>query len=169
MDLIRVATHEDLPALYRVCLLTGESGSDGTALFRDPDLPGHAYVGPYLAGQPDLALIVVDPQGVAGYCLATPDTRAFEAWAEAAWWPALREQYPMPDDASAERSAGGSADAEIIRLFHAPRERRTRSSMSIQPTFTSTAGEGARTRPWADSGRDAARGASSPGRAWGTP
>lgn len=120
MDLIRVATHEDLPALYRVCLLTGESGSDGTALFRDPDLPGHAYVGPYLAGQPDLALIVVDPQGVAGYCLATPDTRAFEAWAEAAWWPALREQYPMPDDASAERSAGGSADAEIIRLFHAP-------------------------------------------------
>ena len=63
-------------------------------------------------GQPDLALAVVDPEGVAGYCLAALDTRAFEAWEEAEWWPPLRDQYPLPDDAS--------PDAEIIRLLHSP-------------------------------------------------
>ena len=116
MDLIRAATLQDLPGTYRVCLLTGDSGFDATPQFRNPDLLGHAYVGAYLVGQPDLALVVADPQGVAGYCLAASDSRAFEAWAEAEWWPALREQYPIPDDASDE----ASADAEIIRLFHAP-------------------------------------------------
>lgn len=98
--------------MYRVCLLTGDAGQDATALFRNADLLGHAYVGLYLVGQPDLALVVADPEGVAGYCLAASDTRAFEAWAETAWWPDLRVQYPVLDDAS--------ADAGIIRLFHAP-------------------------------------------------
>ena len=81
-------------------------------MYRDGDLLGHVYVGPYLVGQPDLALVVADEEGVAGYCLAALDTRAFEAWAEAAWWPALREQYPILDD--------DSRDAQLIALIHAP-------------------------------------------------
>lgn len=112
MRLVRAATLHDLPGTYRVCLLTGDAGQDATALFRNPDLLGHVYVGPYIVGQLDLALVVADSEGLAGYCLAASDTRAFEAWAEAAWWPVLREQYAILDDAS--------ADAEIIRLFHAP-------------------------------------------------
>lgn len=32
----------------------------------------------------------------------------------------LREQYPIPDDAPADVSGDTRADAEIIRLFHAP-------------------------------------------------
>ena len=120
MDLIRAATLQDLPGTYRVCLLTGDAGLDATALFRNPDLLGHAYVGPYLVGQPDLALVVADSEGVAGYCLVASDTRAFEAWAETAWWPALRAQYPLPGDASADAGSDTSADAEIIRLFHTP-------------------------------------------------
>ena len=113
MHVIRPATFRDLPGTYRVCLLTGDAGQDASAQFRDPDLLGHVYVGPYVVGQPDLALVVVDPDGVAGYCLAARDTRAFEAWAEAAWWPPLRDEYPVRDDAS--------PDAEIIRLLHSPR------------------------------------------------
>jgi ribosomal protein S18 acetylase RimI-like enzyme len=112
MRLIRAATLQDLPGIYRVCLMTGDDGQDASAQYRNPDLLGHVYVGPYLAGQADLALVVADPDGVAGYCLAARDTRDFEAWADAAWWPLLRNQYPIPDNAS--------ADAEIIRLFHAP-------------------------------------------------
>jgi len=109
---IRPATLEDLPGAYRVCLLTGDAGEDASAQYRDPDLLGHVYVGPYVVGQPDHALVVVDAEGVAGYCLAAPDTRAFEAWAEAAWWPPLRASYPILRD--------GSPDAALIRLIHAP-------------------------------------------------
>jgi len=112
MGFIRRATIHDLPGAYRVCLLTGDAGRDASARYRNPDLLGHVFVGPYIVGQPDLALVVADSQGVAGYCLAARDTRAFEAWAEATWWPPLREQYPMPADPS--------ADAELIRLFHTP-------------------------------------------------
>ena len=112
MHVVRPATVRDLPGTYRVCLLTGDAGQDGTALFRDPDLLGHVYVGPYIVGEPDLALVVADEAGVAGYCLGARDTRAFEAWEEAEWWPPLRDQYPLRDDAS--------PDAELIRLLHAP-------------------------------------------------
>ena len=112
MLLVRRATLQDLPGIYRICLLTGDAGQDASALFRNPDLLGHVYVGPYVVGQSDLALVVAGPGGVAGYCLAARDTRDFEAWAEASWWPLLRDQYPSPDDAS--------PDAEVIRLFHAP-------------------------------------------------
>jgi ribosomal protein S18 acetylase RimI-like enzyme len=112
MSLIRRASLHDLPGVYRVCLATGDSGRDATGLYRDLDLLGHLYVGPYVVGQPDLALVVADAEGVAGYCLAAADTRAFEAWTEEHWWPILREQYPLTD--------GDSPDAQAIRLFHAP-------------------------------------------------
>ena len=102
----------DLPGAYRVCLRTGDAGEDATEHFEDPDLLGHAYVGPYLVGEPERALVVQGPEGIAGYCLAAADTRAFEAWCEASWWPVLRQRYPVAD--------GDSADAEIISLFHAP-------------------------------------------------
>ncbi|HEY6570901.1 MAG TPA: GNAT family N-acetyltransferase [Candidatus Limnocylindrales bacterium] len=112
MTRIRAATIADLPGAYRVCLLTGDAGRDATAMFRNPDLLGHVYVGPYVVGSPDLARVVVDPDGVAGYLLAAADTRAFEAWAEGEWWPALREQHPLLDHAS--------PDAELIRSIHRP-------------------------------------------------
>ena len=108
----RLATLHDLPGAYRVCLQTGDSGRDATALYRDPDLLGHVFVGPYIVGEPDLARVVADDQGVGGYALAVADTRGFERWAEALWWPALRERY--------QPTAAGTADGEIVRLIHRP-------------------------------------------------
>jgi len=114
MPHVRRATIHDLPGAYRVCLLTGDSGKDATALARDPDLLGQIYVGPYIVGEPDLALVVADEYGVAGYCLAASDTRAWEAWARAHWWPELRTHHPLP-------AAGDSSlDAELIREIHEP-------------------------------------------------
>jgi len=113
---IRAALPMDLPGAYRVCLLTGDSGRDGTALFRNPDLLGHVYVGAYIVGEPDLALVVADEDGIAGYCLAAADTRAFEAWCEARWWPVLRDQYPLPPDGI----AGATPDDELVAAIHAP-------------------------------------------------
>lgn len=112
MSRYRPATLYDLPGAYRVCLLTGDSGRDATAIYRNPDLLGHLFVGPYIVGQPDLAWVVADADGVGGYGLAAADTRAFEDWAEADWWPALREQYP--------ELAGGDPDASLVRLLHSP-------------------------------------------------
>lgn len=102
----------DLSAAYRTCLLTGDAGSDASRLFRDPDLLGHVYVGPYLARGQGTQLVPVDEAGAAGYLLSTDDTAAFEAWAEERWWPPLRERYALTSD--------DSADGELIRHIHAP-------------------------------------------------
>ena len=102
----------DLPGVYRVCLRTGDAGRDATALYRNLDLLGHVFVGPYVVGEPAHALVVADGDGVAGYCLAARDTRAFAAWAESAWWPPLRAAFP--------RRVDGTRDAEMIDLIHEP-------------------------------------------------
>jgi ribosomal protein S18 acetylase RimI-like enzyme len=102
----------DLPGAYRVCLLTGEAGEDASAIYRDPDLLGHVYVGPYIAQGSGTQLVLTDDAGVAGYLLSADDTLAFEARAERSWWPPLRARYPLVED--------GSRDAELIRLIHAP-------------------------------------------------
>lgn len=112
MTQIRSASLQDLPGVYRVCLQTGDSGKDATELYRNPDLLGHVYVGPYLVGQPAHAFVAADMQGVAGYTFAAIDTRAFEAWEESEWWPSLREQYPLTE--------GTSPDDEVIGLLHNP-------------------------------------------------
>jgi ribosomal protein S18 acetylase RimI-like enzyme len=112
MATIRAATLQDLPGTYRVCLLTGDAGRDATQMYRNPELLGHVFVGPYVVGEPDLASVVADDDGVAGYGLAVADTRAFEHWTEAHWWPRLREHYPLRTD--------GSLEAALIALIHAP-------------------------------------------------
>lgn len=112
MSTIRRASFHDLPGAYRVCLATGDSGRDATGIYRNPDLLGHVFVGPYVVGEPDLALVVADEQGVAGYALAAADTRAFEAWAERQWWPPLRAQYPL--------TPSESADHALVRRIHVP-------------------------------------------------
>ncbi|MFI7678178.1 GNAT family N-acetyltransferase [Actinophytocola sp. NPDC049390] len=99
--------------LYDICLLTGDSGADATALYEDPRLLGEVYVGPYLRFPAALAL-VGDESGVAGYVLGVPDTLAFEQWCDREWWPDLRDRYPLgtfPD---------GSPDDRIVRLIHKP-------------------------------------------------
>jgi ribosomal protein S18 acetylase RimI-like enzyme len=109
---IRPATVHDLPGAYRVCLETADSGGDASGSYRNPDLLGHVFVGPYIVGAPDLARVVADEHGVAGYLFGAADTLAFASWAEAAWWPPLRRQYP--------ELAQASPDAEAIRLIHRP-------------------------------------------------
>jgi GNAT superfamily N-acetyltransferase len=102
----------DLPALYRICLLTGDAGEDASALYADPDLLGHVYVGPYLALEPALAVVVADRAGVAGYAIGTADTAAFDERAEREWWPLVRERYPAPDGEPV------TADERLARLVH---------------------------------------------------
>jgi GNAT superfamily N-acetyltransferase len=93
--LIRQATAQDREALYRVCLRTADSGADATALWSDPDLVGHNFVGPYLAFEGATTFALVDGDDVVGYSIAAPDTRAFEAFFNEEWAPPLRLAYPL--------------------------------------------------------------------------
>ena len=111
----RAGTLHDLPGVYRVCLLTGRSGQDAGPLHADPDLLGHVWAGPYLAFPGAVTRIVQDDAGVSGYCLAVPDTAAFEDWLEDAWLPPLRERHPLGSGFTpADRAA-------VDRLHHPPR------------------------------------------------
>ena len=94
---IRLARPDDQAAAYYVCLKTGDHGRDGESFYRDdPDALGRIFVGPYLAYEPELSLVVADEQGVCGYALAALDSRAFYARYDCDWRPTLCERIPPP-------------------------------------------------------------------------
>lgn len=109
---IRPFHPSDMYALYRVCLLTGDSGEDASALYRDPELLGHYYAAPYAVREPDLCFVLTHDGAPCGYILGTRDSAAFAAWMQAEWLPILRARYPRP-------AAGDSSpDAQITRLLY---------------------------------------------------
>lgn len=118
MPTLRSARETDRAALLSICLKTGDSGQDATALYRDPLILGQVYAAPYLTFAPAFAFVLEDAHGVGGYVLGTPDTAAFEATLERAWWPPLRRQYPDPQGVPA---ADRTPDERIAHLIHHPR------------------------------------------------
>ena len=95
---IRAPRAGDEPRAYHVCLKTGDHGQDGAHFYGDdPDALGRIYVGPYLAFEGRLALIL-EPEGggVAGYALGALDSRDFYRRYEAEWRPKLIAQFPDP-------------------------------------------------------------------------
>lgn len=107
------ATLHDLPGVYRVCLLTGDAGGDASDAHADPDLLGHLWAGPYLVHPDGIGLVVQDDEGVAGYCVAVPDTVALKDWVSAEWLPPLRTRHPVGSGAS-------DADRAAVELLHRP-------------------------------------------------
>jgi protein O-GlcNAcase/histone acetyltransferase len=94
---IRLARSGDEAGAYYVCLKTGDHGKDGELFYRDdPDALGRVFVGPYLAFEPELSLILEDDAGICGYALAALDSRAFYARYEREWRPKLCAQFPAP-------------------------------------------------------------------------
>ncbi|SDC58485.1 Acetyltransferase (GNAT) family protein [Sanguibacter gelidistatuariae] len=89
---LRPFVPSDLPGLYNICLRTGDSGADASALYHDPFLLGHVYAGPYPLADAGLTFVLVGADGLLGYIVATADTLRFEEWLERSWWPTLREQ-----------------------------------------------------------------------------
>ncbi len=94
---IRSAKPDDRPAAYYVCLKTGDHGDDGEPFYDDdPDALGRMFVGPYLAFEPELSLVLEDAGGVCGYALGAFDSRAFYARYDKEWRPALCAQFADP-------------------------------------------------------------------------
>lgn len=114
---IRDFTPGDEEAAYYVCMKTGDSGKDGEPFYSDdPDALGRIYVGPYLAYEPKLALMLEDEQGVCGYAMAVLDSQAFFDRYERQWRPELCARFPNPK--------GDQADLtrlqQVYRLYHEP-------------------------------------------------
>ncbi len=93
---IRQATAADRDAVYDICLRTGDLGGDATGLYDDDDLLGDVYAGPYLLLEPELALVLTDDEGVAGYTLGALDTRAFTRRWRDEWLPHVAPRQPNP-------------------------------------------------------------------------
>ncbi|WP_424952968.1 GNAT family N-acetyltransferase [Deinococcus sp.] len=102
----------DLLALYDVCLKTGASGADASAVYRDPMLLGHVYAAPYAVFCPETTFVLSGDHRVLGYVLGVPDSRRFERETEAHWFPLLRGLYPLPG------LQDRSPDARMIRAVH---------------------------------------------------
>jgi GNAT superfamily N-acetyltransferase len=111
---IRPYQADDLDAIYRICLETGDSGKDATHLYRDARAIGHIYAGPYGVLEPESAFVLEDAQGVGGYILGAFDTHAFEKRLETEWWPELRQNYADPGPVPASR------DERMAWLMHHP-------------------------------------------------
>jgi ribosomal protein S18 acetylase RimI-like enzyme len=95
---IRTARADDRAAAYHVCLKTGDHGRDGEPFYPDdPDALGRIFVGPYLAFEPELGLILEDGRGVCGYAFGALDSRAFYERYDREWRPALCASFPMPE------------------------------------------------------------------------
>ncbi len=95
--ILRPCRPDDRQAAYHVCLKTGDHGDDGEPFYSDdPDALGRIYVGPYLAFEPGLALILEDDQGVCGYALGALDSRGFYRRYELEWRPDLCARFPAP-------------------------------------------------------------------------
>lgn len=103
-----------LPALYRICLLTGDSGGNAEALYRDGELLGHFYAAPYAVLEPASCFVLLDAADApCGYIVGTTDSAQFAARMDAEWLPPLRARLPRPADDDA------SPDARVLRLIHA--------------------------------------------------
>jgi ribosomal protein S18 acetylase RimI-like enzyme len=114
---IRPARARDEPGAYHVCLKTGNFGQDGEPFYReDPDALGRIYVGPYLAFEPDLSLVLEDEQGICGYALGAFDSRQFFARYEREWRPKLCATFPAPTG----DPAGWTRAQAVHHAYHHP-------------------------------------------------
>jgi ribosomal protein S18 acetylase RimI-like enzyme len=114
---IRNARPSDEAGGYYVCLKTGDHGQDGEPFYReDPDALGRIFVGPYLAFEPALSLILEDRDGICGYALGALDSRAFYERYEHEWRPDLAARFPEPQGDSRE----WTHLEHVYRLYHHP-------------------------------------------------
>jgi ribosomal protein S18 acetylase RimI-like enzyme len=109
---IRSYHPSDLCALYRICLLTGDSGHDARELCNDDALFGHCYAAPYAVLEPDLCFVLLADGEPCGYILGTRDSRTFRERCEREWFPVLRTRYAVP------LASDHSLDADLIRRIH---------------------------------------------------
>ncbi len=113
---IRPYQTKDHNDVYTICLKTGDAGSDASNLYKDPNLLGHIYAGPYINLEPESAFMLEDEIGICGYIIGALDTQSFFNKVKSNWLPALQKQYTEPS----EDSKPWTKDEECIHLLFHP-------------------------------------------------
>lgn len=114
---IRPAQPGDESGAYYVCLKTGDYGQDGEPYYRDdPEALGRIYVGPYLALEPELSLILDDENGICGYAFGAFDSREFYARYDTEWRPNLCARFPEPTG----DPGGWTRVEQVYHAYHHP-------------------------------------------------
>jgi GNAT superfamily N-acetyltransferase len=105
---IRRYRESDEAAVRRICLLTGDNGGDGTALYEDADLLSDIFAIPYTVIDPELCFVAVDvavdseaeadgPEGrVVGYLVGTVDSQRYVERYLEEWLPLVGERHQEP-------------------------------------------------------------------------
>jgi len=109
---IRPFHPSDLTSLYKICLLTANSGKNATAQFKDPDLIGHLYLAPYVIFEPEICFVVTNNQKPCGYIIGTKNSQKFHGKCEKDWFPVLRDRYPI------EKVSDDFFDLRITKRLH---------------------------------------------------
>ena len=100
-----------------MCLLTGNHGADAEPLYRDdPSALARIFVGPYLAFEPELSLVLADEEGICGYALGAFDSREFYARYDTAWRPRLCAEFRAPSGDPRQ----WSAVERVYHVYHRP-------------------------------------------------
>ena len=100
---IRPYRADDLPALRRVCVLTGHAGTDATGLWSSDDLLPDNFLEPYVTLAPDTAWTVEQDGRPVGYLVATLDTEAFAARWREEWTPVFAFRHSRVAEDPAEQ------------------------------------------------------------------
>ncbi|TRB01779.1 MULTISPECIES: GNAT family N-acetyltransferase [Rhizobium/Agrobacterium group] len=90
--IIRNAQPSDEAAILDICLRTSDGGQDGSHLYTDPRLPGLLWALPYVRFCAVHAFVLTKDAAVMGYCVAAPNTIAYEEWLKVEWWPYLKSE-----------------------------------------------------------------------------
>lgn len=109
--MIRHYRPDDLPALRRICLLTGRGGTDATGQYSSDALLPDVFLEPFVTLEPQTAW-VVDVGGPVGYLVGTLDTRALvERW-RTEWTPVFARRH--------DRVAAAPADQWVVDFGYEP-------------------------------------------------
>jgi len=116
---IRLYQQSDEAAVRRVCLLTGDSGGDATALYEDADLLADIFAIPYTVLEPELCFVAVegDTGAVVGYIVGTADSDRFVQRFRDEWLPKVRDRHQSPPT---EPSRDSDIQAAMAWYLHHP-------------------------------------------------
>jgi GNAT superfamily N-acetyltransferase len=110
---VRLATDEDLDAIYDICVRTADAGGDARGVYASDRLMGDLFAAPYVRLAPDHAFVLDSGAGAAvGYILGAPDTSDFAERYRAEWIPFVG--LPRPADPPV------TPDDVMLGLHHAP-------------------------------------------------
>ena len=83
----------DIPELERICLLTADSGKDGTHLYSDKALVGQIYLTPYVLFDPSCCFVAKLDGKIVGYIVGCYDSKAFYKYLNNEFLPSIRNKF----------------------------------------------------------------------------